>query len=132
MDSSHRSNGLQQSMGMGATHAGQNASSMKYQDQPGGDTFSDFVSLVCQEAQNSQNQSNPSTPTVKSPTKLPQFFSAGMLPPPPPPPPNLARPVAILKTSDGQTVVGGTGGSGGGSGGSAGGNPGPITSSANS
>lgn len=51
-------------------------------------------------------QSNPSTPTVKSPTKLPQFFSPGMLPPPPPPPPNLARPVAILKTSDGQTVVG--------------------------
>lgn len=106
MDSSHRSNGMQQSMGIGSSHSGQNSSGMKYQDQPGGDTFSDFVSLVCQEAQNSQNQSNPSTPTVKSPTKLPQFFSPGMLPPPPPPPPNLARPVAILKTSDGQTVVG--------------------------
>lgn len=29
---------------------------MKYQEHPGGDTFSDFVSLVCQEAQNSHSQ----------------------------------------------------------------------------
>lgn len=47
---------MQQSMGIGSSHSGQNSSGMKYQDQPGGDTFSDFVSLVCQEAQNSQNQ----------------------------------------------------------------------------
>ncbi|XP_064625695.1 nuclear factor 1 X-type-like isoform X3 [Lineus longissimus] len=80
-------------------------SPLKYQQQPGNDTLSDFVNLVCQEAQNAQSQSNsnPSTPTVKSPTKLPQFFMPGMLPPPPPPP--VARPVAILRTSDGQESV---------------------------
>ncbi|OWF34916.1 nuclear factor 1 X-type-like isoform X2 [Mizuhopecten yessoensis] len=127
--------GLQQ-MGMSGPGPGPHPS-MKYQEHPGGDTFSDFVSLVCQEAQNSQGQkpgvlrffetafnsaavrdqasshgnmgdehihSNSSTPPMKSPTKLPHFFSPGMLPPPPPPPPNLARPVAILRTSDGQVV----------------------------
>ena len=46
-------------------------------------------------------QSGSSSVAMKSPTKLPHFFSPGMLPPPPPPPPNLARPVAILRTSDG-------------------------------
>lgn len=78
---------------------------MKYQEHPGGDTFSDFVSLVCQEAQNSHSQASSTTPPMKSPTKLPHFFSPGMLPPPPPPPPAVARPVAILRTSDGQTVI---------------------------
>lgn len=78
---------------------------MKYQEHPGGDTFSDFVSLVCQEAQNSHSQASSTTPPMKSPTKLPHFFSPGMLPPPPPPPPTVARPVAILRTSDGQTVI---------------------------
>ncbi|XP_021343540.1 nuclear factor 1 X-type-like isoform X10 [Mizuhopecten yessoensis] len=131
----HMDPGLQQ-MGMSGPGPGPHPS-MKYQEHPGGDTFSDFVSLVCQEAQNSQGQkpgvlrffetafnsaavrdqasshgnmgdehihSNSSTPPMKSPTKLPHFFSPGMLPPPPPPPPNLARPVAILRTSDGQVV----------------------------
>ncbi|XP_078319974.1 uncharacterized protein LOC111118959 isoform X3 [Crassostrea virginica] len=78
---------------------------MKYQEHPGGDTFSDFVSLVCQEAQNSHSQASSTTPPMKSPTKLPHFFSPGMLPPPPPPPPTVARPVAILRTSDGQAVI---------------------------
>ena len=49
-------------------------------------------------------QPNSNTPPMKSPSKLPHFFSPGMLPPPPPPPPNLARPVAILRTSDGQVM----------------------------
>ncbi|XP_074641112.1 uncharacterized protein LOC141898872 [Tubulanus polymorphus] len=103
-------------------------SPLKYQQQPGGDTLSDFVTLVCREAQIAQNQNNsennssflpvkkywsssgqtsgPSTPTLKSPTKLPQFFIPGMLPPPPPPP-SVARPVAVLKTSNGDVVLGG-------------------------
>ncbi|XP_060081476.1 nuclear factor 1 X-type-like isoform X2 [Ylistrum balloti] len=104
----HMDPGLQQ-MAMPGPGPGTHPS-IKYQEHPGGDTFSDFVSLVCQEAQNSQGQgdehihSNSSTPPMKSPTKLPHFFSPGMLPPPPPPPPNLARPVAILRTSDGQVV----------------------------
>ncbi|CAH1775698.1 unnamed protein product [Owenia fusiformis] len=86
-----------------STGLDENGREMKYQQAPGGDALSDFVTLVCQEAQNAQ-QSNPSTPTLKSPTKLPQFFTPGMLPPPPPPP--VARPVAIIRTSDGgQTVV---------------------------
>ena len=34
-----------------ATDAG---SALKYQPQPGGDTLSDFVTLVCQEARNAQ------------------------------------------------------------------------------
>ncbi|XP_050402626.1 nuclear factor 1 X-type isoform X2 [Patella vulgata] len=80
---------------------GQGSHVMKYHQNESGDTFSDFVTLVCQEAQNAQNQASPSSPSMKSPTKLPHFF-AGMLPPPPPPPPNLARPVAIMRTSDGQ------------------------------
>jgi hypothetical protein len=31
-------------------------SPLKYQQQPGNDTLSDFVNLVCQEAQNAQSQ----------------------------------------------------------------------------
>ena len=80
------------------------STNMKFQENAGADTFSDFVSLVCQEAQNSQGQSNSSTPPMKSPTKMPHYYP-GMLPPPPPPPPNLARPVPIMRTSDGQAVV---------------------------
>ncbi|XP_041356700.1 nuclear factor 1 X-type-like isoform X2 [Gigantopelta aegis] len=96
--------GLQQPMVMntGQGHGGNGGpGAMKYSDNHGNDTFSDFVTLVCQEAQNTHNQSSPSSPPMKSPTKLPHFFAPGMLPPPPPPPPNLARPVAILKNSDG-------------------------------
>ncbi|KAK3091094.1 hypothetical protein FSP39_017063 [Pinctada imbricata] len=104
--------GLQQSMGMPSGSGqgpgpGQHPVTMKYQEHPGGDTFSDFVSLVCQEAQNSQGQSGSTSSSMKSPTKLPHFFSPGMLPPPPPPPPNLARPVAILRTSDGNVITSG-------------------------
>ncbi|XP_056018501.1 nuclear factor 1 X-type-like isoform X8 [Ostrea edulis] len=98
--------GLQQPLVLSAGAApGPSHHAMKYQEHPGGDTFSDFVSLVCQEAQNSHSQSSSTTPPMKSPTKLPHFFSPGMLPPPPPPPPTVARPVAILRTSDGQTVI---------------------------
>ncbi|WAR24645.1 hypothetical protein MAR_038314 [Mya arenaria] len=68
------------------------------------DTFQDFVSLVCQEANNpqQQGQSTPPSPPGKSPTKMPHYYTPGMLPPPPPP--NLARPVAILRTSDGTVI----------------------------
>ncbi|XP_048255760.1 nuclear factor 1 X-type-like isoform X2 [Haliotis rufescens] len=105
--SDHVDSGLQESMIMSSSQTGHvgHPNTMKYQENHGSDTFSDFVTLVCQEAQNSQTQSSPSTPPMKSPTKLPQFFAPGMLPPPPPPPPNLARPVAILRTSDGQAVI---------------------------
>lgn len=98
--------GLQQPLVLPSGAApGPSHHAMKYQEHPGGDTFSDFVSLVCQEAQNSHSQASSTTPPMKSPTKLPHFFSPGMLPPPPPPPPTVARPVAILRTSDGQTVI---------------------------
>lgn len=90
--------GLSHVMVMGAQHG------IKYEGQQNNDTFSDFVTLVCQEAQNSQNHSGQNSPPIRSPSRLTQFFSPGMLPPPPPPPPNLARPVAILQT-DGHTVL---------------------------
>jgi nuclear factor I len=77
---------------------------IKYEGQQN-DTLNDFVTLVCQEAQNSQNHAGQTSPPVRSPNRLPHFFSPGMLPPPPPPPPNLARPVAILQTSDGHTIL---------------------------
>ncbi|RUS89856.1 hypothetical protein EGW08_002386 [Elysia chlorotica] len=92
--------GLAHAMAMSGQHG------LDYKSQQS-DTFSDFVTLVCQEAQNSHNQSGQSSPPMRSPNRLPHFFSPGMLPPPPPPPPNLARPVAILQTSDGHTVISG-------------------------
>ncbi|KAK7099735.1 nuclear factor 1 C-type-like isoform X3 [Littorina saxatilis] len=104
----HVDHGMGQSLGMGGGQtSGMHHAAMKYGDQhPPPDTFSDFVTLVCHEAQSSQNQqSGQSSPTMKSPTKLPQFFAPGMLPPPPPPPPNLARPVALIRTSDGQGAL---------------------------
>lgn len=68
----------------------------KYQEN--GDTFSDFVNLVCQEAHNSGSSSQPSPDSgVRSPSKLPQFYSSSMLPPPPPAP--MARPVAIIRST---------------------------------
>ena len=50
--------GMAQSLGMGSGQtSGLHHASMKYSDQPQGpDTFTDFVTLVCQEAQSSQNQ----------------------------------------------------------------------------
>ncbi|KAG1662032.1 Kinesin-like protein unc-104 [Nymphon striatum] len=71
----------------------------KYQEN-GHDTFSDFVSLVCQEAQNTGNtqQSSPPGPP-RSPSKMQQFYNSSMLPPPPPPP--MARPVPIIRSTAG-------------------------------
>ncbi|KFM58072.1 hypothetical protein X975_17773, partial [Stegodyphus mimosarum] len=69
----------------------------KYQEN--GDTLSDFVNLVCQEAHNSSTSSQSSTESeVRSPTKMAHFYTSSMLPPPPPAP--VARPVAIIKASD--------------------------------
>ncbi|XP_075529314.1 nuclear factor I isoform X6 [Dermacentor variabilis] len=67
----------------------------KYQEN--GDTFSDFVNLVCQEAHNSGTQASPDAGVRGSPSKLPQFYSSSMLPPPPPAP--MARPVAIIRSA---------------------------------
>ncbi|XP_077500575.1 nuclear factor I isoform X4 [Amblyomma americanum] len=67
----------------------------KYQEN--GDTFSDFVNLVCQEAHNSGTQASPDAGVRGSPSKLPQFYSSSMLPPPPPAP--MARPVAIIRST---------------------------------
>ena len=54
----------------------------------GHDTFSDFVTLVCQEA----GQPAPGQPP-KSPTKLVSYYSSSMFPPAPTPP--MARPVSV-------------------------------------
>lgn len=76
----------------------------KYQEN--GDTLSDFVNLVCQEAQNSGSNTQTNTESgVRSPTKLPHFYTSSMLPPPPPAP--MARPVAIIR-STGSTSPPGT------------------------
>ncbi|KAG8195752.1 hypothetical protein JTE90_010629 [Oedothorax gibbosus] len=67
----------------------------KYQEN--GDTLSDFVNLVCQEAQNSNTSSQSSTESeVRSPTKMAHFYTSSMLPPPPPAP--VARPVTIIRS----------------------------------
>ncbi|XP_076462627.1 nuclear factor 1 A-type-like isoform X2 [Babylonia areolata] len=100
------SSGMAQSLGLGgSTGADLHHTTLKYTEHGQGHEAFDFVTLVCQDAQSSQNQAGHSSPTLKSPTKLQQFFAPGMLPPPPPPPPNLARPVAILKSSDGQSTL---------------------------
>ncbi|XP_067119255.1 nuclear factor 1 A-type-like isoform X2 [Centruroides vittatus] len=84
--------------------ASQISSSSPYYISPGkyqenGDTLSDFVNLVCQEAQNSGTNSQSSSESgVRSPTKLPHFYTSSMLPPPPPAP--MARPVAIIRSTD--------------------------------
>ncbi|KAL3868266.1 hypothetical protein ACJMK2_041095 [Sinanodonta woodiana] len=114
--------GMQAGMGMNTGHGGHPSSStMKYTDHTGGsggnDTFSDFVSLSRSQGVERYGpyyarldvvdrsvDSNPSSPPGKSPSKMPHFYAPGMLPPPPPPP-TLARPVALLRTSDGQTVI---------------------------
>lgn len=48
-------------------------------------------------------QSTPPSPPGKSSSKMTHYYTPGMLPPPPPPP-TLARPVAILRTSDGTVI----------------------------
>ncbi|KAK4319230.1 hypothetical protein Pmani_009814 [Petrolisthes manimaculis] len=71
----------------------------KYHEN-GHDTFSDFVTLVCQEAQNTQHTQQGSPPGVaRSPTKIQggYYTTGSMLPPPPPPP--MARPVAIIRST---------------------------------
>jgi nuclear factor I len=60
----------------------------------GHDTLSDFVTFVCQESeQGGQNQSHRNSPKSQ---QYPQYNT--MLPPPPLPP--MARPVAIIRSSD--------------------------------
>ena len=60
--------------------------------EPGHDTFSDFVTLVCQEA----GQTAPGQHGPKSPTKLVSYYSS-MYPPAPTPP--MARPVHVKMDS---------------------------------
>ncbi|KAI9556303.1 putative nuclear factor 1 X-type isoform X3 [Daphnia sinensis] len=68
----------------------------KYQEN-GHDTFSDFVTLVCQEAQNTQNaQAGSSRGSMKLSSS--SYYATSMLPPPPPP--VMARPVAIIRSTD--------------------------------
>lgn len=71
----------------------------KYHEN-GHDTFSDFVTLVCQEAQNTQHAQQASPPGVaRSPTKVQgSYYTTGSMLPPPPPPP-MARPVAIIRST---------------------------------
>lgn len=74
----------------------------KYQEN--GDTLSDFVNLVCQEANNSSTCSQSSSESeARSPTKMPHFYTSSMLPPPPPAP--VARPVAIIRTSGMSPII---------------------------
>ena len=63
---------------------------MKYHDanHNGHDTFSDFVTLVCQEA----GQPSPGQ-APRSPTKLVSYYPSSMFPPAPTPP--MARPVSV-------------------------------------
>ncbi|KAG0712868.1 hypothetical protein GWK47_017451 [Chionoecetes opilio] len=72
----------------------------KYHEN-GHDTFSDFVTLVCQEAQNTQHTQQQASPpgVARSPSKTQggYYTTGSMLPPPPPPP--MARPVAIIRST---------------------------------
>ena len=74
------------------TADGAPASPTKYHEN-GHDTFSDFVTLVCQEA----NQPVPGAPERSTAGKVPSYFSTSMYPPPPPAP--MARPVAIIRSA---------------------------------
>ena len=85
----------------------------KYQEN-GHDTFSDFVTLVCQEAQSTQPQHQQGiarSPIPSTPRPPPYYSSSAgtggssspgipsaMYPPPPPPP--IARPVTIIRSAD--------------------------------
>lgn len=70
-------------------------SSAKYSEcqTNGHDTLSDFVTFVCQETDQGQSQSHRNSPKSQ---QYPQYNT--MLPPPPLPP--MARPVAIIRSSD--------------------------------
>ena len=72
----------------------------KYQTthENGHDTFSDFVTLVCQEAQTTQPPPPQSHPKMSTGgTGGGTFFTSNMYPPPPPGP--VARPVTIIRPS---------------------------------
>ncbi|KAL8577784.1 hypothetical protein ACOMHN_001653 [Nucella lapillus] len=78
--------GMAQSLGLvGSSTADLHHGALKYSEHGHGQEAFDFVTLVCQDAQSSQSQPGHSSPTLKSPTKLQQFFAPGMLPPPPSP-----------------------------------------------
>ena len=97
----------------GETHLPGGASPTKYHENGGHDTFSDFVTLVCQEAQGTQPQHQQGIARSPIPTtpRPPPYYSstAGggssspglpstMYPPPPPPP--IARPVTIIRSAE--------------------------------
>ncbi|CAG7785226.1 unnamed protein product [Allacma fusca] len=74
----------------------------KYHEN-GHDTFSDFVTLVCQEAQSTGGQGG----NARVSSKLSAYYSSSMLPPPPPPPAApMARPVTIIRSTE---IGGGSG-----------------------
>ncbi|XP_044741746.1 nuclear factor 1 X-type isoform X2 [Chrysoperla carnea] len=68
---------------------------VKYPEN-GHDTLSDFVTFVCQEAENSSQNSQMNSQLSRSPKS--QYFPSAMLPPPPLPP--MARPVAIIRSTE--------------------------------
>lgn len=81
----------QESDGGGAS----SGSTSKYSEcqTNGHDTLSDFVTFVCQESEQGQSQNHRNSPKSQ---QYPQYNT--MLPPPPLPP--MARPVAIIRSSD--------------------------------
>jgi hypothetical protein len=81
----------------GSSGSGVVGASSKYADQVNGhDTLSDFVTFVCQESdQGPQSSQSHRSGSPKS-QSYPQYNT--MLPPPPLPP--MARPVAIIRSSD--------------------------------
>ncbi|XP_043245608.1 nuclear factor 1 X-type-like isoform X12 [Amphibalanus amphitrite] len=100
----HREAGLSNMILPSASYyqEGEQHSPGKYQEN-GHDTFSDFVTLVCQEAQNTQPQASVPTGSVSVTTGAGtgraqhKYYNTSMLPPPPPPP--MARPVAIIRST---------------------------------
>ena len=96
----------------GESHLSGATSPTKYHEN-GHDTFSDFVTLVCQEAQGTQpqNQQGIARSPIPSTPRPPPYYSSSagggnsspglptsMYPPPPPPP--IARPVTIIRSAD--------------------------------
>ncbi|CAG7785225.1 unnamed protein product [Allacma fusca] len=78
----------------------------KYHEN-GHDTFSDFVTLVCQEAQSTGGQVLYYGGNARVSSKLSAYYSSSMLPPPPPPPAApMARPVTIIRSTE---IGGGSG-----------------------
>ncbi|XP_017782274.1 PREDICTED: nuclear factor 1 X-type [Nicrophorus vespilloides] len=73
---------------------------VKYPEN-GHDTLSDFVTFVCQETDNSSQNSQMQANLSRSPKS--QYFPS-MLPPPPLPP--MARPVAIIRSTNDVTMSG--------------------------